>query len=61
MRSSANSSFKCERTSSLSFKISAVSLFSSSKWKIKEIQVNRAINSNSKNRTGHSEILVKNY
>ena len=36
-------------------------LFSSSKWKIKEIQVNRAINSNSKNRTGHSEILVKNY
>ena len=36
-------------------------LFSSSKWKIREIQVNRAINSNSKNRTGHSEILVKNY
>ncbi len=36
-------------------------LFYSSKWKIKEIQVNRAINSNSKNRTGHSEILVKNY
>jgi len=36
-------------------------LFSSSKWKIKEIQVNRAINSNSKNRTGHSEIIVKNY
>ena len=36
-------------------------LFSSSKWKVMEIQVNRAINSNSKNRTGHSEILVKNY
>ena len=36
-------------------------LFSSSKWKIKEIQVNRAINSNSKNRTGHTEIIVKNY
>jgi DNA adenine methylase len=36
-------------------------LFSSSKWKIKEIRVNRAINSNSKNRTGHSEIIVKNY
>ena len=35
--------------------------FSSSKWKIKEIRVNRAINSNSKKRTGHSEILVKNY
>ena len=36
-------------------------LFSTSKWTIKEIQVNRAINSNSKKRTGHSEILVKNY
>ena len=35
--------------------------FSSSKWKIKEIRVNRAINSNSKKRTGHSELLVKNY
>ena len=35
--------------------------FSSSKWKIKEIRVNRAINSNSKKRTGHSEILVRNY
>ena len=35
--------------------------FSSSKWKIKEIRVNRAINSNSKKRTGHSEILIKNY
>ena len=36
-------------------------LFSSSKWKIKEIQVNRAINSDSKKRTGHYEILIKNY
>ena len=36
-------------------------LFSASKWKIKEIRVNRAINSNSKKRTGHSEILIKNY
>ena len=35
--------------------------FSSSKWKIKEIRVNRAINSNSKKRTGHYEILIKNY
>ena len=35
--------------------------FSSSKWKIKEIQVNRAINSDSKKRTGHYEILIKNY
>ena len=36
-------------------------LFSSSKWKIKEIRVNRAINSNSAKRTGHSEVLIKNY
>ena len=35
--------------------------FSSSKWKIKEIRVNRAINSDSKKRTGHSEVLIKNY
>jgi len=35
--------------------------FSSSKWKIKEIRVNRAINSNSKKRTGHYELLIKNY
>ena len=35
--------------------------FSSSKWKIKEVQVNRAINSDSKKRTGHYEILIKNY
>ena len=35
--------------------------FSSSKWKIKEIRVNRAINPNSNQRTGHSEVLIKNY
>ena len=35
--------------------------FSSSRWKIKEIQVNRAINSDSKKRSGHSEVLIKNY
>jgi len=35
--------------------------FSSSKWNIKEIRVNRAINSNSAKRTGHSEVLIKNY
>jgi len=33
----------------------------SSKWKIVEISANRAINSNSKKRTGHSELLIKNY
>jgi len=36
-------------------------LFSSSKWNIKEIRVNRAINSDSKKRTGHYEFLIKNY
>ena len=36
-------------------------LFSSSNWSIKEVQVNRAISSNSNTRTGHSEIIVKNY
>ena len=33
----------------------------SSKWKIVEVLANRAINSNSKKRTGHSELLIKNY
>ncbi len=33
----------------------------SSKWKIKEIKANRAINSNSQKRTGHKEIIIKNY
>ena len=36
-------------------------LFSSSKWKIIEIPVNRAINSDSAKRTGHTELLIKNY
>jgi len=30
-------------------------------WKISEIEANRAINSNSKKRTGHSELIIKNY
>ena len=33
----------------------------SSGWKIKEIMANRAINSNSQKRTGHKEIIIKNY
>jgi len=33
----------------------------SSKWKVVEVSANRAINSNSKKRTGHSELLIKNY
>ena len=36
-------------------------IFSSKKWKVKEISVNRAINSNSQKRTGHKEVLIKNY
>jgi DNA adenine methylase len=36
-------------------------MFSKRSWKILEIEANRAINSNSKNRTGHSEFLIKNY
>ena len=36
-------------------------LFSSSKWNIKKIAAKRAINSDAKNRTGHFEILIKNY
>jgi len=30
-------------------------------WKIKKIEVNRAINSDSKKRTGHSELVIKNF
>ena len=35
--------------------------FSNKPWKITKIQANRAINSNSKKRTGHFELLIKNY
>ena len=36
-------------------------MFSSKSWKIKKINANRSINSNSKKRTGHFELLIKNY
>ncbi len=36
-------------------------LFSSKYWKIIKIEANRAINSDSNKRTGHSELLIKNY
>ena len=36
-------------------------MFSKKPWKISKIQANRAINSNSKKRTGHYELLIKNY
>jgi len=35
--------------------------FSKNSWKVVKIQANRAINCNSKKRTGHSELLIKNY
>lgn len=38
-----------------------VKTFSSNTWKIIKVQANRAINSNSKKRTGHFELLIKNY
>ncbi len=36
-------------------------LFSSKDWEIFEIEANRAINSDSNKRTGHTELLIKNY
>lgn len=36
-------------------------IFSNEPWKISKIQANRSINSNSKKRTGHFELLIKNY
>ena len=36
-------------------------LFSENHWSISEIAANRAINSDSKKRTGHKEIIIKNY
>ena len=36
-------------------------MFSGKPWKISKISANRSINSDSKKRTGHFELLVKNY
>ncbi len=36
-------------------------LFAGKDWEIMKIEVNRAINSDSNKRTGHSELLIKNY
>jgi DNA adenine methylase len=36
-------------------------MFSSKHWKITKIEANRAINSDSNKRTGHFELLIKNY
>ena len=38
-----------------------IDLFSARPWKIERIRANRAINSNPKKRTGHFELLIKNY
>ncbi|MSV33561.1 MAG: DNA adenine methylase [Nitrosarchaeum sp.] len=36
-------------------------IFAKNTWKITRIEANRSINSNSKKRTGHYELLIKNY
>lgn len=36
-------------------------MFTDKQWKIKKIEANRSINSNSQKRTGHYELLIKNY
>ena len=36
-------------------------IFATNPWKITKIEANRSINSNSKKRTGHYELLIKNY
>ena len=36
-------------------------IFATNPWKITRIEANRSINSNSKKRTGHFELLIKNY
>lgn len=36
-------------------------MFTTKPWKIFKIKANRSINSNSKKRTGHFELLIKNY
>ena len=38
-----------------------VKSFFDKSWKVKEIEVNRAINSDAKKRTGHSELVIKNF
>ena len=38
-----------------------IDMFSKKPWKINKIQATRSINSNSKKRTGHFELLIKNY
>ncbi len=44
-----------------SYSKKVLDLFSKRVWNIEKIEANRAINSKSKNRTGHFELLIKNY
>ena len=36
-------------------------MFTDKRWRLEKIEANRSINSNSKKRTGHYELLIKNY
>jgi len=38
-----------------------IDMFSTKPWKVSKIKANRSINSNSNKRTGHFELLIKNY
>ena len=51
----------CKILLSNSYSKKVISMFSKKIWNIKKIKANRSINSNSKKRTGHFELLIKNY
>jgi len=51
----------CKVILSNSFSHEVADMFTEKQWKIKKIAANRSINSNSKKRTGHFELLIKNY
>jgi len=44
-----------------SFSKEVAGMFTETQWKFKKIAANRSINSNSNKRTGHFELLIKNY
>ncbi len=51
----------CNVMLSNSFSKEVADMFKEKQWKLKKIAANRSINSNSKKRTGHFELLIKNY
>lgn len=51
----------CKVMLSNSDSIEVEDMFNQKEWNVKKIEANRSINSNSKKRTGHYELLVKNY